>query len=284
MKTLIVPLDMSCSSTNALSLAGSLAQAVGARIELIHVLSRVRVPATRDAMPFEAELFLARARAELPPDVEVRTNVLGGDPVERVLERVQRDPDSLIVVSSRGRAGLARAVLGSISDQMVRMSPVPIVVSREDMHTPRLSLSSILVPLDSSPLSERALPWATNIARKTDARVTLVSVIDVNQLAAYAGIDRQPVLLSDLEEESRDLAREYLDDVVRRFRSQGLRATWEVRLGQPTDEIIRVAETTAADLVVMSTHGRGGIGRWAFGSITDDVLKRGNTPVMIIPS
>ncbi len=284
MKTVVVPLDVSDAPTNALSLVATLAHVLDARVELVHVQARVWVPATRDVNPIEAELFLAETRSALAADIDVRTTVVCGDPVERVLELVRHNSDSLLVVPSRGRAGLSRAVFGSVSDQIVRLSPVPVVVTREDMRLPRHSLSSILVPLDSSPLSERALPWAMSLARKTDARVTLVSVIDVNQVAAYAGIDRQPDLLAGLEDEARDLAREYLDEVVRRVRSQGIRATWEVRLGRPSDEIIRIAETTAADLVVMSTHGRGGIRRWAFGSITDDVLQRGSTPVMIIPS
>jgi nucleotide-binding universal stress UspA family protein len=151
------------------------------------------------------------------------------------------------------------------------------------MRFPIQTLNSVLVPLDSSLLSERAIPWATALAKQTDARIALVSVMDLNRVAAYAGIGQPHELQVELEEEARDLARAYLDEMVRRLRREGIRATWEVRLGRPADEIIRAADTIAADLVVMSSHGRGGLRRWAFGSVTDDVLRRGNTPVMVVP-
>lgn len=279
MRTLVVPLNGIDIAANSLALAVILARALTATVELIHVTSSSRLTQPAGAGTQDPAAFLERARSILPADVASEIRVESGDPVEEVLDRVRRNPDSLLVVPSRGRAGLARAVLGSVSDQLVRRSPVPVIVTRECMRFPIQTLNSVLVPLDSSPLSERAIPWAKALARQTDARIALVSVMDLNRVAAYAGIS-QPY---ELEEEARDLARGYLDDMVRRLRREGIRATWEVRLGRPADEIIRAADTIAADLVVMSSHGRGGLRRWAFGSVTDDVLRGGNTPVMVVP-
>ncbi len=284
MKTLVVPLDGTDLAPNTLSLTAVLARALGATVELTHVVVPSRFADVDGHAPYDPTSFLERARASFPADLDVHIIVDHGDPVEQTLERVRREPRSVLVIPSRGRAGLSRTVFGSVSDQIVRTSPVPVIVTREGMRFPRQTLNFIVVPLDSSPLSERALPWAVKLARTADATIGLVSVIDVNQVAAYAGIERQEDLLESLEGEARDLALSYLDDVVKQIRSQGVRVTWEVRLGRPADEIIRAAETTAADLIVMSTHGRGGIRRWAFGSVTDDVLQRGDTPVLVVPS
>ncbi len=284
MKTLVVPLDGSDVGTNALSLATVLARATGARVELTHVVTRSHFSDANGVLPESSESFLERVRSSLPGDLEVTTSIEYGDPVEQVLKRVDQAPGAVLIISSRGRTGVSRTVFGSVSDQIIRMSPAPVIVTRETMRVPRQTLSSIIVPLDSSPLSERALPWAVKLASQTDSTIGLVSVIDVNQVAAYGGIERQSDLLISIEDEARDLARSYLDERVKQLRSEGVRSTWEVRLGRPADEIIRAAETTAADLIIMSTHRRAGIRRWAFGSVTDDVVQRGSAPVLVVPT
>ncbi len=284
MKTLVVPLDGSDVGTNALSLATVLARIMGAGVELTHVVIPSHFSETNVVLPESSESFLERVRSSLPEDLDVSTSIEYGDPVEQVLKRVHQARDAVLIISSRGRNGVSRTIFGSVSDQIIRLSPAPVIVTRETMRISRQTLSSIIVPLDSSPLSERALPWAVKVASQSDATIGLVSVIDVNQVAAYAGIERQSELLASIEDEARDLARSYLDEQVRQLRSEGVRSTWEVRLGRPADEIIRAAETTAADLIVMSTHRRAGIRRWAFGSVTDDVVQRGNTPVLVVPT
>src|SRR5690606_24051347 len=90
-------------------------------------------------------------------------------------------------------------------------------------------------------------------------------------------------LVAELTEQERDQARSYLDGLTRQVRQQGVRAVWEVRVGRAGDEIVRAAETTGASLVVMSTHGRSGVKRWAFGSVTDQVLRSGVAPVLVLP-
>ncbi len=284
MKTLVIPIDGSETINNSLSFAALLARLLHAQVELTHVVVPSHFSERNGSSSVDPQLILDRARTAFPDDLDVRAVTVDGDPVKQVLERVRRSPDAVLVVPSRGRAGLSRTVFGSVSDEFVRTSPVPVIVTRECMRFPSQTLNSIIVPLDSSPLSEKALPWALKLAQRTGATIGLISVIDVNQVAAYAGIDSQEELLTGLESEARDLARSYLDEMVHQLRAEGARVTWEVRLGRPADEIIRAADTTAADLIIMSTHGRSGIRRWAFGSVSDDVLQRGDTPVLIVPS
>lgn len=284
MKTLVVPIAAAEPTTNTLAFTGLLARALDAEIELMHVVvpsQFVNAPGNHQDPP---ELLLERVRSTLPGDLCVHLTIKLGDPVEQVLQRIRQVPNALLVIPSRGRGGLSRTIFGSVSDQIVRTSPVPVIVTREAMRFPRQALKFIIVPLDSSRLSERAIPHAVSIARRTDATVVLLSVTDVSQIAAYAGIERQSDLTNELEGETRDLARSYLDEMGKQLRSEGVRVMWEVREGRPADEIVRAAETTNSDLIVMSTHGRRGIQRWAFGSVTDDVLQRGNTPVLVVPT
>jgi nucleotide-binding universal stress UspA family protein len=284
MKTLIVPLDGTSPASNALEGAGVLARALGADVELLHVVVPSHFSTANGTNSVDPTTVLNCARASLPADLNVHIKISEGDPATKILERIQQIPEAVIAVQSRGRKGLSRALLGSVSDHIVRTAPVPVIVTRDTMRFPRRTLNVILVPLDSSPLSERAIPYAVELAKRTEATIEIVSVVDVSQMSAYAGIDRRSDVVDCLENEARDAALVYLDDWVKRIRAEGLRATWEVRLGRPADEIIRAAETTDTDLVVMSTHGRGGLRRWAFGSVTDDVVQRGDCPVLIVPA
>ena len=74
----------------------------------------------------------------------------------------------------------------------------------------------------------------------------------------------------------------YLDGREKSLRERGLRTLSTVGLGSPADQIIDYAEVNSIDMIAMSTHGRSGIGRWVFGSVTDKVLHAGDTPVMVI--
>ena len=89
--------------------------------------------------------------------------------------------------------------------------------------------------------------------------------------------------IQEVEDQLQAEARAYLDATAKALRDRGLRVGWEVRAGRPADEIIRAAETTSADLIVLSTHGRGGLKRFALGSVTNEVLHRGVTPVFAVP-
>lgn len=284
MKTLVVPIAATEPTTNTLTFTGLLAQALDAEIELIHVVAPSQFVNTPSSGPPSPEQLLKRVRSTLPDDLSVHIVVESGDPVEQVQRRVHQLPNALLVIPSRGRGALSRAIFGSVSDQIVRTSRIPVIVTRETMRFPRQALGFIVVPLDSSRLSESAVPFALSLAKRTDATIILLSVIDTSQIAAYAGIEKQSDLIDELEDETRDLARSYLDEIGKRLRSEGVRVMWEVRQGRPADEIVRAAETTNSDLIVMSTHGRRGIQRWAFGSVTDDVIQRGNTPVFVVPA
>ncbi|MCO5176551.1 MAG: universal stress protein [Thermomicrobiales bacterium] len=179
-------------------------------------------------------------------------------------------------------------VFGSVADKIVRGSTVPVVLVRDEHEQPHDVLRTVLVPLDGSALSETALPYAVELAQGTGATLALVRVVEPYWQSAFIAETPEAVYLSqsqidDLEEQAHAEARGDLDTLATRLRGEGLRVVWEVRTGRPADEIARVAETTDADLIVISTHGRGGIRRWAFGSVTNEVLHRSKTPVLAIP-
>jgi nucleotide-binding universal stress UspA family protein len=130
-------------------------------------------------------------------------------------------------------------------------------------------IANILVPLDGSALAERALPYATALARRANARLRLYHVTtDVGSPAD---------IRAELDIEART------DQIASQLREQGVQATAISAPAYPTAEaILGAAIDPPVDLIVMSTHGRGGLGRWLYGSVADEVLSQADVPVLLV--
>ena len=132
---------------------------------------------------------------------------------------------------------------------------------------------SLLVPLDGSEYSERALAMGLELARLTGAKVTLLTVV-----LAYK--DAHVPEVPSLEAQARQRAEEYLKPFVDQGRAAGFELEGVVGHGSPAEEILRVAREHDADLIVMSTHGIGAGGRHALGSVALRVLQTAACPVL----
>jgi nucleotide-binding universal stress UspA family protein len=292
MNTIIVPLDGSELSERAIKLGAAFAQAYDARLALVHVLEE---PIALDLLPSlvmpdreAAESYLRRLAGALPDDIDTSIHALHGNPVDTLLDLTGENPESMLVMSTHGRSGLGRLMLGSVADKVLRGASVPIALARGASMPLVHGLQRLLVPLDTSAFSETALPVAVDLARRLDATIGLVHVCEPFWISPYAsavpelsGINE--ARSSDIERECLTHGRTYLDRIAGDIRADGTRVVWEVRFGKPADEILRAANTTDADLIVMSTHDRSGIRRLALGSVTNEVLHRGTTPILDIP-
>ncbi len=140
----------------------------------------------------------------------------------------------------------------------------------------------IMVPLDGSPLAEKALPHAVEIARKFGARLTLFAVIESYQVYTQPGVVGPIVSVPMESEEETNAMRRYLRGIADKLAQDGLDVVTEVRQGDPAAEICDYARNIGADLIVMSTHGRSGIRRWVYGSVADRVLRSANIPILLV--
>ena len=145
----------------------------------------------------------------------------------------------------------------------------------------------ILVPLDGSKAGGAALPHVEALVSKmtpgTKVEVTLLQVITslTHRFAAGEAITDVPYTEEEMEQ-IKQKAKNYLDKAGEGLRSKGAIVSSELRTGHAAEEIIKVADEIKADLVAMSTHGRSGLSRWAFGSVTDKVLRGASVPVAVV--
>ena len=291
-KNVMLPIDGSVFSELALPLAVRIAQRSEARLHIVRVHAMpVATPELainqnydelirdweRDALRVTAE----RARAAR---VEVSVDLLDGPVVDALHRYAELSNIDLIVMTTHGRSGIKRAVLGSVAEQCVRKTEIPIVLLRPradedptDLQFP--VLERILVPLDGSPESESVLPQAIRFARLVDAEIVLmraaIPAFDVAITIGAAGLkDYTGRMLAE--------AASYLE-IVKRELPDDVRATTVTVTGERTpDAILKCAEDHRAGLIAMATHGRSGWARIAVGSVAESVLHKSATPVLLI--
>ncbi len=145
----------------------------------------------------------------------------------------------------------------------------------------------ILVPLDGSKVAEAALPVVEELVSKLSpvqkVEVTLLQVVTSLTHWVVAGEAGAPIPYTEQEVNLiRKEAQAYLDKVAEGLRSKGATVKTKVAVGNAAQEIIKASEEIPADLMAMSTHGRTGLGRWAFGSVTERVLRAGTLPVLLV--
>ena len=137
-------------------------------------------------------------------------------------------------------------------------------------------LKTILLPLDGSSMAERALPYAATLARRSGGRVVLVEAVEAHP---FLGVD-----LSDAQIAVVDRAETNLRNAASRLDAEGISAEPHTYYDDPVTSILDAANRHCADLIVMSTHGRSGVGRMLYGSVTDQVLRRAKVPILVVPS
>ena len=145
---------------------------------------------------------------------------------------------------------------------------------------PRLRL--ILLPTDFSGCANYALPYAAAIARATGARIVCVHVVEtVVPAVGYAGL-AEPMPIADISEQLEDSAERELPRLTDCEELNGLDVEEVIVHGDAAAEIVQVAEERAADLIVISSHGRTGLGRIIFGSTAEAVVRHASCPVLVV--
>lgn len=291
-KTILTPLDGSENAETALPYAVALAQAEAARLALLAVVERE--PGGMFGLPpDDARRVEAAQRATLRAYLGVTaTNLLTqpaaatlvrlGRPAARILATADRLDATAIVMATHGHGGLARLVLGSVADKVMRGAtrPVLLVGQRSDnVRLKHVTFRRLLVPLDGSTLAEGALAPAARLAQATGAGISLVRVEPWRVTTLAPGFEYAPGP-DGVEETITEGALRYLDQ-ARTLLPADLRVETTALRGGAAANLITYVEQNAIDLVVLTTHGRGGLKRLALGSVADRIVRAG-APTLLI--
>jgi nucleotide-binding universal stress UspA family protein len=202
--------------------------------------------------------------------VESKVVAASGKPSDGIIEYADLHSCDLIAMATHDRSLLGQALRGSVTNAVIRSSPVPVIAITPEKQQGHLGqsveLSSVLVPLDGSPFAESVLPYVENLAGRLGLEVVLVQA-----------------LRSDEQEAARDASR-YLENIAERLGGIGIKARWEVITGDAAQEIAKLAQQAPDTMIALASHSRSGISRWVTGSVAEELLRESGNPVLIISS
>lgn len=298
--TMLVPLDGSSFAEFALPIALGLARSLAGKIKLISVASedhaspRRRVttvsPDAVEPVNRAAAAYLNNVGRKIADrsDVPVLTAVVPGTAAKGLVDFLGESHPELIVMSTHGRGSLSRAWVGSVADWVIRQASVPVMPVRpeedtelaiEDTHQFR----SLMIALDSSEQAEAGLEWAQQIGRASGSMCTLIQAASPSFPVWSSDLERSGTEDDDYTAIAHSQSLEYLRGIEFRIREEGLSVMSEVESGVPaTTGILRKAEERKTDLIVITTHGRGGLPRFILGSVADKVVRNAHVPVLVI--
>jgi nucleotide-binding universal stress UspA family protein len=289
---ILCPVDFSDASRRALRYALAIARWHGSEITVLHVEDVLLYAASVDAAAYpdighthreDLHAFVVEAGGL---DRSVTAAIVTGSPVARILDHAARNASDLIVMGTNGRSGLARAVLGSVTERVVRLSPVPVLAIPPSASACELDqvlpFDPIVCASDFSPACRQALDLAIVMGQEADARLL---VVHARQAAdADSGAAARP-RADALRFEPREwrtaplgrLRRGLPPDAVFRCRPEPV-----VVDGRPADALLDIADREDAKLIVMGVQTRGALDRLIFGSTTRRVLQAAACPVLTI--
>jgi nucleotide-binding universal stress UspA family protein len=292
---IIVPVDGSALSEQALPFGTLMARTYGCPIELTHVVELPMYVTIADpsaiVSPEAVEDYLTSLADRIPAGLTTKTTILSGRPAAELLALAENAPHTMIVMATHGRGGMPRALLGSIADKVVRGATMPVGLVRANDTSPRLpdQFQRICMPLDGSELSEQALRMGIDLSSRCGATLSLLRVVEPVWVTPYAGdmygaMSMDPQLVEELMSEMDEDARSSLAELSRTVSESDVPVEWTVSQGRAVTEILRHAKETAADLILTTTHGRGGLSRLFLGSVTTGLIHQSPVPLIVIPA
>ena len=301
-RNILVPLDGSELAEKALEPANQIAMAMAqygneprpVRLTLLRVLSPMALlaadPYLYDEMmrmsSDEAQAYLNQVASTMTANgVVIETKIVNGSSAEAIVQYAEGAGVDLIVMSSHGRTGSRRWVYGSVAEKVMHHAPCATAIIRAHVEVSMFENRKILVPLDGSELAERALRPALALARAVNSNVYLLRVVAAGEPMAESmrptGEQVEAALTAtDLEEKG--VAEAYLQSVFSRFENTRLFFDVQTTSGDVADTIVTYADDNHVDLIVISSHGRSGLGRWLHGSVAEKVLRGATCATLIV--
>ena len=292
---LLVPLDGSTTAEQILPYARVFARTLKLPVEILAVvdvagfltsveqarkLDNLIQDATR-----EGEKYLEGVAKRFAGS-RVKRTVEQGKAADAIIEKATADKTTLIAMTTHGRSGINRWLLGSVAEKVLRATINPLLLVRaspEGKADGEATLKSIVVPLDGSELADNVLPLVTQIAKKLRLEIFLFRAYGNPYSPFISGGGHYAVNVDELLADIRDEARKYLEEKIAQLRKHGVEEiSYLLQEGDAADEIVSVANNTPESMIAMCSHGRSGAKRWVMGSVAETVVRHSNSPVLVL--
>ena len=288
-KKILVPVDFSEFSDSAAEYAVFLAQKFCAEIVLLHtiLLFQEDIDDQENLEAFERIIEIKeRTRAkklgsckkDFDDKVDNVESVLlrGISAPDSILDYIEKNSDiDLVVMGTHGRTGFSKFLTGSVTEKVVRFSPVPVITVHKDH--PAESIKNVLVPIDFSSFSKTACVKAAGIANAVSASLTFVHVIEMDSHPEFYNITSRSIF-----EENPNLIRHVIDNMIKITGISEDDAQYTVLEGKVHKVITEYAQDQFVDLIVMPTRGMSDLEHLVLGSNTERVVRTAECPVLTV--
>ncbi|HMB94381.1 MAG TPA: universal stress protein [Rhodothermales bacterium] len=287
-KHILLARDASPSAEAALPFALTLAERTGAQLHVVFAEVLHGASFDPEGSPASAEKVMRtqteqalEAHGSDASAIDIAYAVVRGMAAAPALLDYAEDHDiDLIVMGTHGRRGVRRFLMGSVAQEIVRLSACPVLTVHQSER--QEYFDSILVPIDFSEHARKALQHARALGNLLGARLDLLHVVEDNIHPAFYGPTVQSIYDIDPDLDEKALA--HLKTFYEQTEGPDTEVTFAIRTGHPVHEIVQFAEDADCGLLVMGTHGLTGLERFFLGSVTEKVVRRASCPVFTIQS
>jgi nucleotide-binding universal stress UspA family protein len=297
LKRILFPTDFSRCADQALEHAVFLAEKYDAEIHVLHAVTLFNDQPEVVNDEFEeteemikklediAELQLNKvSNAHEDDDIKIiKVQTRGISAAPAILDYAAENSIDLIVMGTHGRRGLGHFFLGSIAEEIVRVSECPVFTIREaETPTPPKSKEKILVPVDFSEHSQNALANAKEIAKSYETKIHLLHIIEETIHPAYSLSGKSSIfdIVPNIKEDCERRLKKMISEKI----GEEVKTQIHIVSGQAANEIINFAKNNSMDLIVIATHGLTGLEHLLLGSTTEKVVRMSSCPVFTVKS
>lgn len=282
---ILVPCDATPHADEGVEVARRLAQRFGASLLLLHVEPHL---VSTDEVIQDDDRFSRQVQALRDQGIDAHFSFEYDRPEQAITHVATAERADLIVLTAPSQTYPHLSLHPSVTEKVLERAPVPVLVWPAKEHcTPIPNLltftgSVVLLPVDGSALAEQAIPYAVQLAKAFRRPLVLVRVVEQKSLPGIGLAVRR--LKIESRHEELHAAQRYLADLRRYIVQQtGVSVQSILVNGDPTEELVRLAQTHEGSVMVMSTHGRTGLDRLLIGSVAATVACDTPLPVLIIP-
>lgn len=295
-KQILCPTDLSEASVRSLTYAAAFARWYGARLTVLHVVPTFDpITVGPAALTGPPQLMIPMSRQEVLQEMRRITDSAGmesshatlsagaGDPVSNIVDEALAIRADLVVMGTHGRSGFERLMIGSVAEKVLRKAPCPVLLVPPHVTPkadPDVSFKHILCPMDFSPSALQALGVALDLARQSDGVVTVLHALE--WLADEEPREYTHFNVPEYRQHLADDARRRLQALVAGESATPSAIEDRVVVGRAYRKILREAQDSGTDLIVMGAQGRGALGLALFGSTTQQVVRAATCPVLTV--
>ena len=293
-KKILCATDFSDFSNHTISYGAALAKEFGAKLFVSHVIDLSSV-----AIYGEFQLDPVGQQNRIMEDADAQLKELTGDqpisweplitvgkPADEISRAVEEKDIDLVITATRGRSGLKRIILGSVTERLMRTLTCPLLVVNSPEHKfvsaadQAIKIEKILVGCDFSPDSGQALKHALSLAQEFQAELHLAYVIEP---PTQTDLHTEVIpAADDIQQDYRDLLTRRLKEMVPAEARNWCTPQTGLLEGQPYEEIVAYAESNDIDMIVLGVRGHGLVKTLFLGSTTDRVVRRSPCPVLSV--